>query len=201
MIIITGLGNPGEKFKHTRHNAGFMALDFFACLRRQAKKNEFPEFIFSKKYNSFISENTLNDNKIILLKPQTFMNESGTAVKKVITHYKLPTKNLVVVQDDIDLPLGKIKFSKDSGAGGHKGVDSIINNLGKKDFIRLKIGICPVMPEGTKKPKSVEKFVIQKFTPQEKEIINNIIEESTNALNYLIENGIEKTMNEFNNKK
>src|SRR3989338_2908928 len=117
MTIITGLGNPGEKFKHTRHNAGFMALDFFA------KKNNFSEFKLSKKYNALISENVLNDNKIMLIKPQSFMNESGLAVKKITTHYKLLTTHLIVVHDDIDLPLGKIKFSKDSGAGGHKGVD------------------------------------------------------------------------------
>src|SRR5258706_10245849 len=130
MTIIVGLGNPGEKFKNTRHNVGFMAIDFFA------EKNGFPEFELLKKYNSLVSEK----DGIILAKPQTFMNDSGKTVKLMLKNQKEAT--LIVVHDDIDLPLGKIKFSKDSGAGGHKGVDSIIQQLGNNNFIRLKMGIA-----------------------------------------------------------
>src|SRR5579863_2309192 len=155
MFIIVGLGNPGKKFEKTRHNAGFMVLDFFA------HKNEFPEFEISKKYESLVSEK----NDVLLVKPQTFMNDSGRAVKEVLKNSK--EAMLVVVHDDIDVPLGKIKFSKDSGAGGHKGVDSIIQHLGTKDFIRLKIGV--------KTDESLaEEVVLKKFTKEEQKILRSL---------------------------
>ena len=153
MIIIVGLGNPGRKYRNTRHNIGFQVVDEFA------RENKFPEFKLSKKFNSLISEK----NNIVLAKPQTFMNESGKAVKKM-------TGELIVVHDDIDLPLGKVRISKARGAAGHKGVESIIKEIGTKDFTRFRIGISPK----TGKPKNVEKFVLQKFTKQEKEIIKSL---------------------------
>lgn len=180
-IIIVGLGNPGKKFENTKHNAGFMALDAFA------KKNNFPEFTESKKYQSEISEK----DDVLLVKPQTFMNDSGHAVKKLTTNYSLTTTHLLVVHDEIDLPLGKMKFSKDSGAGGHKGVDSIIASLGTKDFARLKIGIANGSHEAIE-------VVLEKFSPQEQEILNGVIEKSVQALEYFTNNGLEKTMNEYN---
>ncbi len=178
MFIIVGLGNPGVKFNTTRHNAGFMALDFFAT------QNNFPEFELSKKYDSLISEK----DGILLAKPQTFMNESGKAVQKLM---KNSQAELIVVHDDIDMDLGKIKFSKDSGAGGHKGVESIIALLGTKDFTRLKIGIAT----GEQK---AEEVVLQKFSPAEQEILTGVIKKSALALQYFIDNGLEKTMNEYN---
>ena len=192
MIIVVGLGNPGEKFKNTRHNIGFTVVDFFA------KENNFPNFKLSKKYNSLISEN----DDVILAKPQMFMNNSGLAVKKIISNFKFKMQpsgvpagpaNLVVIHDDIDLLLGKIKFSKDSGSGGHKGVESVIDNLGKKDFIRLKIGIGN---EGNKV--KAEEIVLKKFTKSEMEIIDSVVEKTSDALIFFIENGLEKTMNEYN---
>jgi len=199
MITIVGLGNPGEKFKNTRHNLGFMTVDFFA------KKNNFPVFQLSKKYNSLILETNYSnflckagivkdEEKILLVKPQTFMNESGKVIKQIILNFKFQISNLIVVHDDIDLPIGKIKISKDSGSGGHKGVDSIINALGKKDFIRFRIGICPQ----NGKPAKIEQFVIKKFTGDEKIIIEESIQESADALSFFIENDLEKTMNQFN---
>src|SRR3989344_2121170 len=181
MIIIVGLGNPGEQFKTTRHNAGFMAVDFFA------QKNDFPDFTLSKKYHAFVSEK----EDIILVKPQSFMNESGKSVKAIIKNTK---GDLVVIHDDIDLSLGTLKISKDSGSGGHKGVGSIIENLGTKDFIRLKMGICPLGG----KPNDVESFVITKFSPQEQETLNQAIPRISEALDSFIKHGLEKTMNEYN---
>lgn len=177
MTVIVGLGNPGPKFKYTRHNAGFMALDFFA------KKNQFPDFVFSQKYQSEISEH----ENVLLVKPQTFMNESGAAVKSL----KLHTESFIVVRDDIDLPLGSIKFSKDSGSGGHKGVDSMIENLGNNHFVQLKIGIAT----GQEKAQEV---VLKKFTKEERELLQGVIEKSAEALDYCLQNGIEKTMNGYN---
>lgn len=184
MFIIVGLGNPGEKFKKTRHNVGFMTVDAFA------KEKSFPDFVLSKKYSALVSEK----NDVTLVKPQTLMNESGKAVKKITTHYSLLTTNLIVINDDIDLPLGKLKITKGSGSGGHKGVESIIQALGTKDFVRVRVGICPERG----KPNAVEKFVIKKFTKEEREIIDKTIAHAANALNFLIENGLEKTMNQFN---
>ncbi len=171
------MGNPGKKFEHTRHNAGFMVLDFLA------QQNNFPDFELQKKSESLISEN----ENVMLVKPQTFMNESG----KAIFDFRFQIADLIVVHDDIDMELGKMKFVKDSSSGGHKGVDSIIQAIGTKDFIRLKIGIAT----GDHKAEDV---VLQKFNPQEQEILNEVIKKSAEALNYFIENGLEKTMNEFN---
>lgn len=165
MTIIVGLGNPGKKYRDTRHNVGFQVIDEFA------EKNNFPEFKFSKKFNALISESIINNEKIILAKPQTFMNESGKSVKKLVE--ARPRRNLVVIHDDIDLPLGKIRIVKNRGAGGHKGVESIIRELGTKDFIRFRLGIQPEVG----KPKNVEKFVLQRFTEEEKRVIKQAIKE------------------------
>ena len=181
MIIIVGLGNPGTKFNSTRHNAGFSAVDFFAA------KHGFPDFKLSKKYDALVSEK----DGILLAKPQTFMNESGKAARKLMANGKGQMENLIVVHDDIDMGLGKIKFAKDSGAGGHKGVDSIIAALGGKDFIRLKIGIATdEAPAGD--------VVLQKFSPAHQEILDGAIKKSAEALQHFIDSGLEKTMNAFN---
>jgi len=187
MIIIVGLGNPGKKYKNTRHNIGFQIVDKFA------KENNFPEFRLSKKFNSLVSESILNNEKIILAKPQTFMNQSGKAAKALTSFYKITRPgrvvitrpgrvvDLVVAHDDIDLSLGKIKIVKNRGAAGHKGVESIIKELGTKDFIRFRIGIQP--EKG--KPKNVEKFVLQKFEKQEEELIKSVIQQAVSELKKL----------------
>lgn len=188
MTAIIGLGNPGEKFKNTRHNVGFLAVEKFA------EKNNFPEFKFSKKYNSLISEEIFNEEKIFLAKPQTFMNESGKAVRKITANYKLQTTNLIIVHDDIDLDLGKIKIVKSRGSAGHKGVESIIKNLGTDGFIRFRIGILPA----EEKPKNPEKFVLQKFSKEEEKILEDVLEKTSRALQTTLKEGIESAMNKFN---
>ncbi len=188
MKIIIGLGNPGEKFKNTPHNLGFLILDNFRG------KNNFPDFKLSKKFNSLISEEVVDNEKIILIKPQTFMNESGRAVKKLIENWKLEIENLVVVHDDIDLPFGAIKIVKNRGSAGHKGIESIIKELGKEDFIRIRLGILPE----TGKPKNPEKFVLKKFGEREKTIVAETIKKAVDAIEVLIKDGLEKAMNEYN---
>lgn len=170
MIIIVGLGNPGRKYKNTRHNVGFQIIDEFA------KENYFPEFRLSKKSNVLLSENIINGKKIILAKPQTFMNDSGKSVKTLFSFYK--PKELIIVHDDIDLPLGKIRISKNRGSAGHKGVESIIKEIGTKDFTRFRIGVS----SKTGKPKNVEKYVLQKFDKEEEKIIEQIIQEITTEI-------------------
>ncbi|MBI2054404.1 MAG: aminoacyl-tRNA hydrolase [Candidatus Staskawiczbacteria bacterium] len=185
-MIIVGLGNPGEKFKNTRHNAGFMALDHFA------EKNNFPEFELQKKYEALISDGIIENKKIILAKPQTFMNNSGGSIKKIVKSYS--TKTLLLIHDDIDLPLGKIKIAKERGSAGHKGVESIVKAVGNKGLIRIRIGICP--EKG--KPKNRESFVIKKFAQEEKKLLSRVIDKASECLNILIKEGLEKAMNECN---
>ena len=189
MFLIVGLGNPGEKYKNTRHNAGFMVLN------EVVKRNKLSDFKFSKKNNAELSENLLNNKKIILAKPQTYMNNSGKAIKKLYTLYKIQNANLFVIHDDIDLPLNKIRVSKNRGAAGHKGIESVIKEIGTKNFIRFRIGIRPKI----NKPKNPEMFVLQKFGREEKETIEKIIQETAEAIEFSIKNGVEKAMNKFNN--
>lgn len=166
MLIIVGLGNPGEEFKTTRHNVGFMALD------KIKEKIDFPDFILSRKFQAEISEGSWDGDKVVLAKPQTFMNGSGKSVKSLIEYYKPSEDSLVVIHDDIDILIGKVKFSKDSGSAGHKGVQSIIDLLGRKNFARLRIGILPLKG----KPEKTEEFVLKKFSQNEKEMIEKITE-------------------------
>ncbi len=167
MILIVGLGNPGKKYQKTRHNIGFRLIDQLGFL---------------------------DSRKIILFKPQTFMNNSGKTVKKLIENLKLRIKNLIVVHDDLDLPLGKIRIVKNRGPAGHKGVESIIEELGTKNFIRFRIGIQPRIG----KPKFTERFVLQKFNKEEEETAKEVIKKTAEAIEMMIKIGLEKAMNRFN---
>lgn len=188
MFIIVGLGNPGDKYTKTRHNIGF-------CIADEISANfQFSVFGFQKMFNAEISKGEIGSQKIILAKPQAYMNNSGKAVKKLIENWKLKIGNLIVIHDDVDLPLGKIKISKDSGAGGHKGVESIITELGTKDFIRIRVGI---QPQGGK-PKNTETFVIKKFTKKEEKILEQSIKNAAESVETILKEGSEKAMNVFN---
>ena len=188
MILIVGLGNPGIKYKRTRHNIGFRVLNKFQ------KENDFPDFKFSKKFNALISKKNIEKEKIILSKPETFMNKSCQTVKKLTTYYSIPFINLIIVHDDIDLPLGKMRISKNRGSAGHKGVESIIKELGKRNFARLRIGI----KNQKSKVETSEKFVLKNFTQEEGKIVEKIIRKSCSALKMILSKGSEKAMNEFN---
>ncbi len=181
MIIIVGLGNPGEKFDHTRHNVGFDALTLFA------KKHDLGDFELEKKFDSEI----LKAKKILLVKPQTFMNESGKAVKKVMAINKGAT--LVVIHDDLDLPVGKHKVVKNRGSAGHKGVESIIKAVGNKNLARFRVGIQPLRKKAIQ-----DTFVVGKFTEDEQKLINKAIKETVAALDIVIDKGVEQAMNEYN---
>lgn len=192
MILIIGLGNPGKKYIRTRHSLGFRVVDKFA------KENKFPRFKFSKKFNSLISKGRFDKKKIILVKPQTFMNNTGKAVKFLYNFYKNKTTSpgLVVIHDDIDLILGKIRIVKNRGAAGHKGVQSIIDELETKNFIRFRIGISP--KSYILSPKSLDAFVLQKFNKKEEKILKEVIKKTCQAIEIAVTEGIEKAMNKFN---
>ena len=157
MMLIVGLGNPGKKYSKTRHNVGFM------CLDRLKQKFKFPDF-----KDQFMGEATLTELfnvRVMLLKPNTFMNLSGQSIEKAIAFYKIPIENIIIIQDDIDLELSKIKVKHNSGHGGHNGIKNIISKFGKK-FTRIKIGIN----RPTRKSE-VNKFVLENFSKNELEKI------------------------------
>lgn len=160
MKLIVGLGNPGDKYKYTRHNAGFLALDFIL--------NDGDGFMQAKPSHDFKSEVfTLQDgeNKIILMKPQTYMNDSGQALKTICNFYKMDlSKDLLVIHDETDLPFGTIRATPSSSSAGHNGVQSIIDNLGTQDFNRIRVG---VESRVSRDDMPTENFVLQNFSDEE----------------------------------
>jgi PTH1 family peptidyl-tRNA hydrolase len=179
MRLIIGLGNPGKQYENTRHNAGFILLDEIQ------KAFSFPEFKFDGKFNAEISEGKSDVkgqmSKVILAKPQSFMNLSGTVVKALMDFYKIPLENISVIHDDLDINLGEYKISTDSSAAGHNGVQNIIDELGTQKFTRIRVGI-----EGADKKKDRiipgDVFVLQPFSEEELEAIKKLAAEITNIL-------------------
>ncbi|MCK5459577.1 aminoacyl-tRNA hydrolase [Candidatus Parcubacteria bacterium] len=184
VCLIIGLGNLGEKYRLTRHNAGFIAIDQF---REQFIKNgsDFSEWKFNKKFNAEISKGEVENKKIILAKPQTFMNNSGAAVQAMMNFYKIKIKNILIIHDDIDLPLKTSKIQRNKSSAGHKGVQSIIDALNSKNFSRLRIGINPAIENGVSKLKiPTEKFALERFKKGELGIIKQLVGQ-TDILKFL----------------
>lgn len=178
MYIVVGLGNPGEEYKNTRHNTGRLALDFLEEKSKERKNSQV---------------------KLVFL--ETFMNKSGSGVTKVVKSKKAAQK-LIVIYDDLDLPLGSLKVSYDRGSGGHRGVESIIKALGTREFIRIRVGISPTTPGGKlKKPKGeaeVEKFILGEFKKSEKEILNKVFERIVEAVELLSTETLQTAMTRVN---
>ncbi len=171
MKFIIGLGNPGEKYGHTRHNAGFLFLDFL-----RAEWN-FPPFVEEKKFASAVSAGVRGIEKTLLIKPETFMNRSGEAAATTINFYKCPPSDILVVHDDLDIPFGSWKASKGSGPAGHNGVSDIIEKIGTKDFQRIRIGIG-------RPPENIpaDRFVLESFTEAESTRLPEIFEDIFQSL-------------------
>jgi PTH1 family peptidyl-tRNA hydrolase len=177
MLLIIGLGNPEEKYNLTRHNVGFMLVD------ELQRKWEFPDFEKSKKFNAEISKSKLPlldkeraGGEVALVKPQTFMNLSGTSVKAILDFYKLTPENIIVIHDDIDIELGKYKIATDSSSAGHNGVQNIIDQLGTKEFRRIRVGISKTHEEKESCPISAHDYVLGKFTPEELKVLKKTSE-------------------------
>jgi PTH1 family peptidyl-tRNA hydrolase len=168
MKIIIGLGNPGPDYRNTRHNIGFEFLDDVQ------NKFDFPAFNFNKKFNAEVSEGIYQKEKVILAKPQTFMNLSGIAVRSILDFYKLSPNDTIIIQDDIDLAIGTFKIATDSRSAGHNGVQNIINQLGTQKFTRLRIGIGKVTTDTPSCRLGVHDFVLGKFSQTESEKIISI---------------------------
>lgn len=183
MKLIIGLGNFENKYLFTRHNAGFMVVDFFAHFNNQTFKIE-------KKLKSMISKFRLDNEDIIIIKPLTYMNLSGEAVIAVMNFYKIEVKDILVIYDDISLGLGKVRFRNSGSDGGHNGIKSIIKHIGTKDFDRLKIGIGPQpnIPS--------EAYVLQNFTPDELTKLREVLKQP--MIEDYLNNGIEKAQNSYN---
>ena len=173
MKLIVGLGNPGERYKQTRHNVGFMVLD--KLIKQSTVEG------WDKKFDSFFTKIIIAQKSMILLKPLTFMNVSGNAVQKVKNFYDIDPNNIVIIHDDIDLELGKIKLKKGGGDGGHNGLKSIIKMIGS-EFNRIRIGI------GRPEKISVSSYVLNNFREQEVPLLKKIILKSCEGINLLIAN-------------
>lgn len=191
MKLIIGLGNPGEKYEKTRHNAGFLAVDKVVSSVKYQVLNT------SLKFNAEISHGVINNEKIILAKPQTFMNNSGQAIQTILDYYKISLEDIIVIHDDLDIAIGKYKISKNRGSAGHKGVQSIIDYLGTKDFMRIRIGIGENskvqdlansrVQISTSKKIPVEKFVLEKFSTEEILKLEKVFSEIANDIEDLFE--------------
>lgn len=187
--LIIGLGNPDEQYKETRHNVGFMMVDYIA------KKGDFsakggPVFSWelNKNLNSLITKCKIDGTSMILAKPQTYVNKSGEAVKKLATSYKLQANQLIVIQDDLDIPFGNTRISFDKNSGGHKGIESIIKALKTKKFYRLRIGLAkPALQKARqqsdkKRDEFVVNYVLSKFSKNEAETLKHLLKESYDKL-------------------
>jgi peptidyl-tRNA hydrolase, PTH1 family len=179
MFLIAGLGNPGTKYENTRHNLGFRVLDLLAGGKSWQEKKDLNKFI------------KLED--VILTKPQTFMNLSGKAIKDILKYY--PDAQLIIVQDELDFPLGSIKIMKNISSAGHNGVQSIIDELGTKDFIRIRIGIDNPQARGQMPG---DAYVLQKFSEEEEEILKEVLEKAKAAIEIIQTDGLDMAQSKFN---
>lgn len=185
MFVVIGLGNPGKDYKDTRHNVGFKTIDLLSE-RNNIKVNKI-------KFRSVYGEGFIGGKKVILLKPQTYMNNSGLAVQEVYNFYKLPIENIIVVVDDIDVKFGTIKLRKNGSGGSHNGLKSIISQINNRNFPRVKIGI------GRNKPGEIlTSFVLGKFPKAKRETIEAAIMEAAESIETIITEDINRAMNDFN---
>ncbi len=185
MKLVAGLGNIGNNYIFTRHNAGFMAVDKFALDNSAVFKEV-------SKLRSFITNIKTPNEDYIVIKPTTYMNLSGEALRLVMNYYKIPVEDILVIYDDISLNTGVIRYRANGSDGGHNGIKSIIKCLGTKEFARLKIGIGPQpnLPS--------EIYVLQKFTEEDLKLLKPALDKSAESIDYYFKNGISKTQNLYN---
>jgi len=186
MKLVVGLGNPGSRYRLTRHNLGFMVVDALA--------DRWHVSVGGKRHNAELGTGAFASERVLLAKPQTFMNASGEAVSKLRRLYRLDPSDVLAVYDDLDLPLGRVRLRGEGGAGGHNGVASLIAVLGK-GFPRLRIGIG--RPPGGADP--VE-FVLEPFTPAESESVRSAVTRAADGVESWLQDGLERTMNSLNRR-
>ncbi|SMB86499.1 peptidyl-tRNA hydrolase [Desulfonispora thiosulfatigenes DSM 11270] len=186
MFLIIGLGNPGDKYKDTKHNVGFLVIDKIA--------DKLGVKVEKKQARSLVESTYWDGKKVLLVKPQTYMNLSGEAVRELINYYD-NIENFIIVYDDLDLDIGQLRFRRDGSAGGHNGLKSIISHLHSSDIERLKIGIGKPT-----KGYPVKDYVLQRFSKEEKEIMDSSIEKAVNGIELWLKEDISVAMNNFNKK-
>lgn len=188
MYIIVGLGNPSKQYEGTRHNAGFMTLDVLA--------DRYNIDISEKKHKALCGKGVIEGNKVVLLKPQTFMNLSGESVRAAADFYKVAPEEIIVIYDDISLEPGQLRVRKKGSAGGHNGMKNIIAHLGTQDFPRIRVGVGE-KPAGM----DLADYVLGRFSKGERELLKEAFKEGAQAAVAILCDGIESAMNQFNGKK
>lgn len=183
MKLIIGLGNPGKEYIGSRHNLGWQILD--ALVDEPLQLN--------KKFNSEILKTSLAKQPVLVAKPQTYMNNSGSAVVKISRYYKIPTEDIWIVHDDIDLAFGKLRVGQGRSSAGHRGVESIIQSLGTKDFIRFRIGLRP-----SEKKIDTDRYVMENFSQDEQQALPAIINRIKQAIEYSLNNPLTEVAGKFN---
>jgi len=193
--IIAGLGNPGEEYEQTRHNTGRIMIEAFR------KTHDFPEWKEEKKWKALASKDKVGDEGVVLVEPNNFMNNSGKSIAPLVVSKKAAEK-VVVVYDDIDLPLGTIKVSFNRSSGGHKGLESVITSLKTREFVRVRVGASPMSAKGVaKKPKGEEKvlkFLLGKYKKDELDELKKVAKKVSAAIDMIVAEGRERAMGEFN---
>jgi len=192
MKLIVGLGNPGRGYANNRHNVGFVCLNHFA--RKQGIRFD------RKQGKARIGTGEVAGSKVLLARPQTYMNLSGQSVSRLMKKFNINLNDLVVIHDDLDLPLGKIRLRHGSSSGGHKGIDSIISSLGSQDFTRLRVGIGRPATEGLVPTSEADiiTYVLSNFTSEEKQIVVQVIPRAGEAIYCLLTEGLVVAMNKYN---
>ena len=183
--VIAGLGNPGKEYEKTRHNMGFRAIDVLSSDENiDVSRN---------KFHALIGRGMINGRKVILVKPQTYMNRSGQAVREAAMYFDVAPQNLIVIYDDIDLPAGSIRIRKSGGAGTHNGMKSVVEQLGTKDFVRIRIGVG-----GAENGEDLVDRVIGKVPKAEQEVLDAAAAEAAAAVKDIIKDGVDNAMNRHN---
>lgn len=186
MYIIAGLGNPDRKYQGTRHNIGFDVVDAFA--------ERFHIDVIDKKHKALLGKGVANGHKVVLVKPQTYMNLSGESIREIVDFYKIDeTSELIVISDDISLDVGKLRIRKKGSAGGHNGLKNIILHLGHGDFMRIKVGVGE-KPQGY----DLADYVLGHFDKDERKIMDEAAGRAVDALLMMMEEGPDAAMNKFN---
>mgnify|MGYP001560554918 CR=1 FL=1 len=188
--LIVGLGNPGEKYQKTRHNAGFTILDLLC------KQLDFEPFHEEKKFKAELSIGEFEDEKVILAKPLTFMNLSGAAVQKILHYYKIPVSDCMIVYDDLDIDFGQIRIRKKGGPGTHNGMKSVVSAIGE-NFPRLRFGV-ENRQFAQKKRQNAESFVIAPFAKTEQAALKKALKHAADAIYMYLKNGTDDAMNRYN---
>lgn len=184
--LIVGLGNPGKEYAFTRHNAGFLTLDYLS--------DKLGVKINRSKFKALVAEGVIGDKRVLLMQPQTFMNNSGEAVIEAVNFYKIKPENVIVIFDDISLPVGKMRIRKNGSAGGHNGIKSIIAHLGTQDFPRIKIGVG----EKPHKEMDLADWVLSKFPQDEQKVLFEKFGDASEAVKLMVSGKFEEAMNKFN---